>query len=214
MYVRLRTSAPSGFQNISSAVPRSLDVLGTNISSPLLSSGANVLPALGTVISVATSLNFGLLVLAIVGSGLTVLLSAVAVLYSPNWVVLVLIGASGLAPLCLLVNTIIVTAVGPLLASFLASLEVGLTITVSSGPKAVAITWASLALTSVSAAYWASVWFVGTRSWVLMRVERDMVDADRPLATAWTTYRNLARVNKRWNSAAGLPELASKLERA
>lgn len=155
------------------------------------------LPAVGTAISVGTSLNFVLLVFAIIGSGLTTILSAAAIVFSPNWLVLVLIALSTLAPTCLLVNTLIVTVVGPFVASILGSLEGGLSITVNAGSQAVAITWASLVLTTLSAVYWVVVWFFSTRSWVLMRVEREMDQAGRPVDTLYATYRNLVFVNKR-----------------
>lgn len=200
-----------GIQNLSSGLPSKIDVLGTTISSPLLSDSMSTLPAVGMAISVGTTLNFVLLVFAIVGSGLTALVSAAAIVFSPNWLVLVLIALSTLAPTCLMVNTLIVTVVGPFLASILGSLEGGLSITVNAGSQAVAITWASLVLTTLSAVYWVVVWFFSTRSWVLMRVEREMDQAGRPVATLYATYRNLVFVNKRATLVGPAAAAAAKI---
>jgi hypothetical protein len=165
----------SGLSNFSSNIPSSLTVATTNVSVPFLAELGSTGDYLGNTIAALARALIAFYSLGIIGSGVTMLGSLIAIVLGNSRILLYLnMGFSTLGVIFLLAGSIAVTALAKLVAGIVNMIGNGLGLYAESGNKFLVLTWVAFVMMLLANAFWVLVWFVEFKTFRLVLERRPL----------------------------------------
>jgi len=184
----------SGLKNVSSRIPSSVVIGATNITVPILQSLGPGLNSIQDLLITATNANFALLIIGLISSGIVMLLSIVSiVLPRVRFITYVNLFFATLAPLTLMISTMILTVLMYFLVKMINGIGSGLGISAIGGTKVITLSWIAWTFSVVSGVYWFLIWFVYVRKSILVRRPRNENEVGQWSGLISRTRRNLSK---------------------
>lgn len=160
---------PLGLSNFSSNIPSSLTVATTNVTVPLLAELGTTGDYLGNTVTALTRALIAFYIIAIVGSGVTLLGSLVAISLGSSRILLYInMGFSSLGTIFLFAGSTAVTILAKLMAKIVNMIGNGVGLYAESGTKFIAITWVAFVMMLLANSFWFLVWFVEFKTFSLV----------------------------------------------
>ncbi|KAH8670367.1 hypothetical protein BGZ60DRAFT_527839 [Tricladium varicosporioides] len=158
------SSTANRISNLSTKVPSSLVVLGTNISSPALSKLINATASLGPAIDSLEKFLLALMILSLVNSAAAIILSFLGILLPQNRKILY--ANTSLASIGILTRSIdatLATTVSVTLNFIVNKFGSAVGVFATTGGVFIALIWLGFVFQSLASSYWLCVWFVEFR---------------------------------------------------
>jgi hypothetical protein len=187
------------FNDISNKIQSSTVIGTTNVSAPFI---ANLMATSSQVSGLFTAIRktiIASLIIALVGSGITILIGLPAILFrGSKLVVYALVFSTSLACTFQLFAAILATALVRVVGTVVSSIGEGLGLSIEQGGKLLLFAWLAWVFVGLAALYWWAVWFVEVRTWSFVkrartRQEREnWRDAVAAMREDWRGRKSLA----------------------
>lgn len=141
----------------------------TNVTVPLLADLGTSGDYLGNTVTALARALIAFYIIAIIGSGITVLGSLIAIVLGDSRILLYInIGFSTLGTAFLLTGSIAVTILSELMAKIVNMIGNGIGLYAEKGGKFIALTWVAFGMILLANTFWFVVWFVEFKTWSLV----------------------------------------------
>lgn len=164
-----------GLSNFSSNIPSSLTIATTNVSVPLLADLGTTGGYLGSTLTSLAKALIAFYILAIIGSGITMLGSLAAIIFGNSRILLYInMGFSTLGVMFLFAGSVAVTVLAKTVAGIVNMIGNGIGLYAESGNKFLALTWVAFVMMLLANSFWIFVWFVEFKTWRLVLERRPL----------------------------------------
>ena len=179
---------------MSTRLPSSVVIGATNVTVPILQSLGPGLNSIQDLIITATNVNFALIVIGLIGSGIVMLLSFVSIALPRVQVITYLsLFFAFLVPLTLIISAVILTVLIYFLVKTVNGIGSGLSIGATGGTKVITLSWIAWAFSVGSEVYWLLIWFIYVRRSILVRRPRNENEVGQWRGLIGRTRRNLSK---------------------